>query len=176
MTISRRAFLVGAAAAPVVAAVPAAQAKATVVGEMFAPAVVVEDKFPFSFWIGDGERFHSSCGTLEEAISIAKEYGVQAVLKARPQEVKWKVSKREIVYMIERMHEDAEEKYGDPEGWDADIILGETPDQLDELVGEMSAVFDAWLARHNLRTMAWQFDPKGQELFDVPREQDVEVT
>lgn len=125
-------------------------------------------EFPFRYWVGDGERFGNDFDTLEEAVRFAAMEESPVVLRARQFEVPWKVYETDVEAMLGHMHEWANEEYGDGDGNGDEVMLDYTPEQRDELVSEIGAVFDAWRARHGLRNTAWQFDREGQEEHHVP--------
>lgn len=117
----------------------------------------------WSWWVGHSEeRYHTECGSREEAVRIATEEQDGGYICEAQQSDDLRLSR---YFTADRLVEHAEEgsydDFGDPEGdvpiFDVSSVLGA------ELEKRVRATIDEWQDDHGLKFKAWRFSAQRNE-------------
>jgi len=141
---TRRKFLAGAAALPVVG---------IGVGEIPAAADAMASPppiHPFKWWFGfTDEVFNEECETREEALRLLAQYGEGLIAECQRQNYDLSLEGDTI---IEALYGQNEERIGDGE-----FLEDATAAQVDDLGKMVSETIELWARKHKIDTFAWSF-------------------
>ena len=146
MKSSRRSFLKGAAAIPVVAAVGVGGAI-----EAATPAVAAAvPAYPFQWWFSydGGELFTENFDTKEAALAFLKHEGEGMIAECQQQDFDLRLDAYDI---LERLSEGNEELIGEGE------FIEPNKEQMADLENSVNAAIDAWAIRNKISLTAWTF-------------------
>ena len=156
MKSSRRAFLKGAAAIPVVAAVGIGGAI-----EVATPAVAAVPAYPFQWWFSydGGELFTENFDTKEAALAFLKHEGEGMIAECQQQDFDLRLDAYEI---LETLSNNNEELIGEGE------FIEPNKEQMDDLEKSVNAAIDAWAVRNKISLTAWTFGEVRNQV-EIPR-------
>lgn len=153
--MDRRSLLKSAVAFTAAAALPATLAASEVVTATPAAVVAVPVKLkPYTDYVwewfvsNDGEVFHESFATKEEAIEYAKECDYSIVAECKPQDFDLGIS---AGWVLEQINENNYDRTGEDEGVTA------TRDQELDLECMLKSAVEAWVVKHGIDIRAWAF-------------------
>jgi hypothetical protein len=142
---TRRAFLKTVAVAPVAVAVVSGDLGPVAAASSGPPA------YPWQWWVSlDGESYFDWFPTREAAIRFIWDYGGGVVAECKQGDFDLGISGDSILEVLNGQNADVMGEDGE--------FLDCTVDQEKELGQMVSAVIEAWVRKHNISTVAYQFD------------------